>query len=200
MELRRQIVHFLFGLIIVLLIYFNIINYQIVGIFFLLSLFLNYFCKIKFINNFFKFFERESETKTFRAKGMVFYLLGTFLCLIFFEKNVAMASITILAVGDSLSTLKFNIKHPFNERKYLEASILAWLVSGFVASYFVPFYVSYIASFIAMFVESFDLRKYKIDDNLIVPLIAGLVMSLISLVWIIILIIKIIYTNLDEIF
>ncbi len=179
LEFRRQITHLLFGLILVLFIYFNLINYEIIGVLFILSLFINHFCKIKFVDKFMKFLERESETKSFRAKGLVFYLLGTFLSLILFEKNIAMASIIVLAIGDSVSTIKGRVKHPFNQNKYLEASILAWLISGLVASLFVPFYASYIASFVAMFVESFDLKKYKIDDNLLVPLIAGAVMSLI---------------------
>ncbi len=178
LELRRQIAHLLFGILLVALIYYNIIGYEIIGILFILSLTIPYLCKIKYFNNLVIYLERESETKSFRAKGLVLYLLGTFFTLILFDKNIALASIIILAVGDSLSTMKGRVKHPFNANKYLEASLLAWLISGLVASLFVLFYASYIASFIAIFVESFNLKKYKIDDNLIVPLIAGLVMSI----------------------
>ena len=182
LEFRRQIAHLLFGLLLVLLIYFDIIGYKIVGILFIISLLIPYLCKIQHFNKFVCYLERESETNSFRAKGLVFYLLGVFFSLILFDKNIALASITILAIGDSISTIRGRVKHPFNDKKYLEASILAWLISGFVASLFVPFYASYIASFVAMLIESFDCKIYgtKIDDNLIIPLVAGLVMTLIQ--------------------
>jgi len=180
LELRRQIAHLLFGILLVLLIYFDIIGFEVVGVLFIISLLIPYFCKIRHFNKFVYYLERESETNSFRAKGLVFYLLGVFFSLILFDKNIALASIIILAVGDSISAIKGRVKHPFNNKKYLEASVLAWLISGFIASLFVPFYISYIASFVAMFIESFDLKKLKIDDNLIIPLIAGLVMTLIQ--------------------
>ncbi|MBI2583384.1 MAG: right-handed parallel beta-helix repeat-containing protein [Candidatus Aenigmarchaeota archaeon] len=102
-----------------------------------------------------------------------------------FSRNVALASIMVLALGDSLSHLgRFgSIRHPFNKTRFLEGTAIGIVAGTLGALYFVPFSAAFFGSLAAMIAESFDLRvsKVKIDDNLLIPLVAGLVMSLVVL-------------------
>ena len=52
------------------------------------------------------------------------YFIGAIISLFLFEKQIALASIMILALGDSFCHLgKFgNLKHPFNDLKFDGAS------------------------------------------------------------------------------
>ena len=112
------------------------------------------------------------------------YLIGALLAVILFEKDIALAAIIILALGDSFSRLigPFGkIKHPFNNTKFLEG-VIAGIIAAFLgAILFVKPSEAIIASFFAMMLEGVNLRlgKFKIDDNITIPLIAGGVIWLI---------------------
>ena len=145
LELKRQIFHICVGIIIVALLYFELINELILFIAFLLSLFLSFLVKkgykLPFFSAVFDSFGRKSEKRKFPAKGAVFYLLGSALSVFFFEKNIAIASILILAFGDSVSRLvgPFGyLKHPFNNKKFIEGIIAGGIVATLAASIFVP--------------------------------------------------------------
>ena len=111
---------------------------------------------------------------------MIFYLLGSFFAIVLFPRDIAAASIMILALGDSFSRLVGpfgRILHPFDDTKFVEG-LVAGAIAGFVgASVFVKPMEAIIASTISMFIEGFDLKikGFKIDDNLIIPLVAGAV-------------------------
>ena len=182
LETRRQIFHALFGILIVLSLYFDILGLTFFAIFFLLAVLLSYIYKkrkIRIIKLFLDKFEREGA---FPGQGMITFILSTLLCLLLFDKNVALASLMILALGDSFTHLgKFGrIKHPFNEKKYLEGVILGILAGGVGASFFVNPLTAFLGSFFAMIFESFDIVVFdrRLDDNITVPLVAGVVMSL----------------------
>ena len=94
------------------------------------------------------------------------------------KKNIAMAAIMILALGDSVSRLVGPygyLKHPFHSEKFLEGMI-AGAAAGFLgALIFVSWLEALLASIIAMLIESIDLElnNFKIDDNLMIPVVAG---------------------------
>ena len=61
---------------------------------------------------------------------------------------------------------------------------IAGTISGFLAALlFVPFTPAFLGSFAAMVAEvvQIDLNQSQIDDNLIVPLVAGTVMYLVKI-------------------
>ena len=104
--------------------------------------------------------------------------------LVLFEKDIAMAAIIILALGDSFSRLigPFGkIKHPFNDKKFLEGVIAGMVAAALGAMLLVKPLEAIAASFFAMLLEGVNLRlfKFKIDDNITIPLIAGFVIWLI---------------------
>ena len=100
------------------------------------------------------------------------------------QNDCLIASIMILTLGDSVSflygTFLGKIRLRFNKLKKLEG-ILAGMLAAFLgALVFVDFIEAFFSSLIAMIVEGagFRIGVNDIDDNIIVPLVAGTVIYL----------------------
>ncbi len=96
-----------------------------------------------------------------------------------FPKDIAMASIMVLALGDSISHLYGlhygKTKHPLSKTKFMEGTI-AGTIFGFIGAFvFLPWWEAFLASFAAMIVEAIEIKigTNQVDDNLIVPFVAG---------------------------
>ncbi len=191
LEIRRKIAHLLLGVILVVLIYYDLIGKDVLGVFTIITFLVFYISrkiKIPFLNYLLDKFERPHVRKVFPGKGPLFYLIGAELSLVFFTKDIAMASILILAIGDSIpkvAGMRFRrIKHPFSDTRFLEGVIAGIILSSLAIAVFIKgvmWYEVLIASTIAIFLEGVDMKigLEKIDDNLIVPISAGVVISLI---------------------
>lgn len=187
LEFRRQIGHLVIGLSIVALLYFKIIDSAILAMIVagggIISLILKR-KKIPVLTRLLETFERKEDLEHFPGKGSFFLVLGATFATLIFPEMIALGAITIMAVGDSIATLigKYvgKIRFPFHKEKSFEGSLTAFFVSTLAASLFVPFPQAMIASLMAMTVESLPLKigKIKIDDNLVIPIVAGVVMSL----------------------
>lgn len=188
-ELRRQIFHILFGLVVVYLIYFGIfterIMFLIIIVGFLLSLISKYI-RLPLVGWFLDNFERQENMKLFPGSGMLFFMIGALLSLKLFGENIALASIMILTVGDSVSHIigsEFGAtKNPLSNsgRKLLEGT-LAGILVGFVAALvFVRPLEALLASIGAMIAEvvELDLNKRPVNDNIVVPVAAGTIIFL----------------------
>ena len=186
LELRRQIAHLITGLFIILLIKLKLINAAILlGILIIggvVSL-VSRKRKIPFIYPILRFFDRPIEIKTFPGKGSFYLVLGSFLSLMLFEERIALAAISIMAVGDSVSTLvglyigKYrNFINPF---KHLEGTVLAIIFSTIAAFTFVSFEKALLAATGGMIFEALTIRKIDryVDDNVLIPLVAGFIMT-----------------------
>jgi dolichol kinase len=189
LEIKRQLIHITLGLIIVSMLYFDLINY--LSLIFATIILINFSIltknniKIPIFNFFLKRLERDYEKKCVRAKGFIFYLIGSTFVVYFFSKEIAIACILILAFGDSVSRLVGPygyLKHPFNSAKFIEGIIAGCFAATIASMFFVPFTYAITASSIAMFIESLEIRinKFKIDDNLTIPIVAGIVMTVLS--------------------
>lgn len=185
LEIKRQLIHIFSGIILVLLLNFNLINATILFIIFIIGLILSLSSKkfhIPVIYSFLKIFDRKKDLEELPGKGAIFYVLGTFLVVLIFPKDIAMASIMILALGDSLSRLVGPygyLKHPFHNEKFFEGAI-AGAIAGFLgALFFVPWILALLGSLVSMLLEGLDLKikTFKIDDNLLIPLVAAVVME-----------------------
>ncbi len=179
-EIRRQAVHICLGLILNSLILFIIL---IIGI--IISILSRKF-RIPVIYSFLKLFERKHTLKTFPGRGTISFLIGCLLVLQLFEKDIALASIMILTFGDSVSHLfGWHIgrkRHPLNCLKSIEGNI-AGAIAGFLgAMFFISPLPALLASFGAMTAEAVELKMNEriVDDNIIVPLVAGTIIYLIS--------------------
>jgi dolichol kinase len=127
--------------------------------------------------------------KTFPGKGLIFFFVGVLLSIKLFERDIAFAAIMILTFGDSVSHLVGGsigqLKNLFNgkSRKLFEGT-LAGTIAGFCgAIFFVTPIEAFVASFVAMVAEvvQIDFNKNTLDDNFVVPLIAGAVIILMRL-------------------
>lgn len=112
-----------------------------------------------------------------------YWLLSCLLLLLFFDLNIAYASILILAFGDTAASFvgrnMGRMKNPLNEKKTVEGSLAFFATSVFAAMLFIPTYMAIVVAFIVSIIEALPLR---INDNLAVPLSAGVVMYLLKLV------------------
>lgn len=181
LEFRRQAFHAVFGIVIVLLVLLDILTAKrlllvaIVGAA-LSGLSVKY--RVPVISWFLEKFDRKEDK--IPGKGAFFFVLGCLIVLALFPKNIALASILILALGDSFATL---VGLHFGRiksitRKTLEG-FFAGAFAGFVGAFlFVDFFSALAGSLAAMFFEILEIRlgSKVIDDNIMVPLTAALVM------------------------
>ncbi len=189
-ELNRQLFHIFLGVLLALLLRYGQTDKEMILIITLTGLLLSYTIKktkirIPIIHQLLQKFERKKELENFPGKGIIFYLIGVSISLFLFPKEIAMASIMVLAFGDSVSHLYGlhfgRIKHPLSKTKFLEGTI-AGFVAGFIgALFFLGPFEAFFASLAAMLVEAIEIRigTEQIDDNLVVPFAAG------AIVWII---------------
>ena len=115
-------------------------------------------------------------------KWSIFYLLGAFLVVFIFPKDIALASIMILALGDSVSRLVGPygyLKHHFHNEKFFEGVIVGSIAGFLGALIFVSWILALAGSLISMLLEGIDLRikGFKIDDNLLILILAAVVMQ-----------------------
>lgn len=189
-ELYRQLLHLATGIATVALIYYNILSplaiflMIIVGI---LASILSKRTQLPFFSFCIKHLEREKQKKTFPGKGMIFFFVGTLLVIKLFPRDIALASIMILSLGDSISHIvgeRFGkMKNIFNgkSKKLLEGTIAGTFVGFAGAVLFVPVFEAFLGSTIAMIAEviQIDFNENTLDDNLVVALVAGTAMYLV---------------------
>jgi len=181
-EWNRQLFHIFLGISIAGLLLYDFIYKKIILIAIITGLILSYLSRkirIPVIHNLLEKFERKEELKKFPGKGIIFYFIGTYISLLLFPKDIAMASIMVLALGDSISHLYGlhygKIKHPLSKTKFLEGTI-AGVIFGFIgALVFLPWWEAFFASLAAMIAEAIEIKigAQQVDDNLIVPFVAG---------------------------
>ncbi len=112
------------------------------------------------------------------------YILITFCFVVaVFDKPVAIAALAFIIVGDTFAALVGRRwgKHRFFNGKSIEGSI-ACLIGTLIVAIFTPNLIVPVAvtgAVVAAFVEALPLG---IDDNVSVPLLSGLVMTLLSAV------------------
>jgi dolichol kinase len=128
----------------------------------------------KFFYKKLKFTLRDRE-KT-GVSGATFFMLGTFITILLFPKNIAILSLFILIICDSFASIvgiKFG-KIKIINTKTLEGSA-SFLLSAVIISYFgsIFFNISLtallIASLAASLLEVFD-KSLKCDDNVLIPI------------------------------
>lgn len=189
LELKRKILHILVGIIGIILLTYDIFNSLIIFILLIFGIFLSLLSlkyKIPLVNYFLRNFDREEDIKNLPGRGMIFSFVGALLALQLFQRNIALASITILTFSDSISYIvgKYFGKTSslLDSRKNIEGSLAGFLVSSILVSFFVPFYLAISGSLIAMLFEllTIKIQELKIDDNLIIPLSSGTAMFLIA--------------------
>ncbi len=183
--------HIAVGLVTIAFIYLNLLRPFTIFLMIIAGILASILCKrtrLPFFSYFLDKFEREEQRRKFPGKGMIFFFIGVLLSLQLFERNIALAAIMVLTLGDSVSHIfgaQFGqIKNIFNgDGKKLFEGTAAGVLAGFLGAWiFVPFPHALLGSTAAMLAEvvKIDLNDRTLDDNLIVPLVAGTVMVLVQ--------------------
>ncbi len=181
LELRRQFLHMAFGIFLMTMLYFNIFTiWHLIGIL-ILGIILSRLCKsftVPIASWIIDKFERPENLKTFPGKGPIFFVLGSIIVVYFFPLKIALASIIILTLGDSLAHIfgKLLSNRTYKYLKSIEGTIVGIAFSFFGALLFVNVFAALSGSLLSMTLESLKLNY--IDDNLLVPVTAALIMSL----------------------
>jgi dolichol kinase len=186
-EIFRKLIHIISGVLILL--GFQYLEWAIfIRILFVLLLLAILFTLIhlKFKIKFLESFTKENE-KAFPLKGSIFFVVGSILVMYIFSKDIALASITILTFGDSVSSLasffgkKYNL-NPFRRYKSLFGTFVGMIVAFLFALLFIDPISAIVGSFFGLLSEciAFKLGESDADDNIVVPLVAATAMYLLT--------------------
>lgn len=125
----------------------------------------------KFFNNMMRSHELDGK-----LTGASYVLIGSFITITLFPKEIAIPALLFASFGDTFAAL---IGKRFGRiriwEKTLEGSI-AGIIACILVTWFIPgipLFVKIIGAFAAMFIE---LMPIRIDDNLRIPLFSGTIM------------------------
>ncbi len=114
------------------------------------------------------------------ALAPLYFAFGILLTLIIFPVPASSAAIAMFALGDSSASIigsTISKRHlPFNRAKTLEGSLGGFIFAFLAGLIFVSPWIALIGATVAMTIEYLPL---PVNDNLMIPLITGLVLTLI---------------------
>ena len=126
---------------------------------------------------------KETVRDKFRPTGSMYVLAAAFLCSLLFSKPIAAISLTVMLTADAAAALigKFYGKRKIYKKKTLEGTTAFFACALLINMLFNPLstftYAGVLACLAATFSELFE-DKIKIDDNLSVPLLSGLILTI----------------------
>lgn len=186
LEFKRKIWHMLMGLFFIFLVYVDLISVvEVLGLL-LISVVVVIIQKqrmSRLVHWILKQIERDENIKDSPAIGMIFYLMGALVVMVVLPKDVFLAVLLILTIGDAAAPLigQFGQIDYFNNKKKKLEGVIGGIVAGALAAmFFVPWWEAWMASFLAMGLEGLDLKVsgWPIDDNFLIPIVGGLVIGL----------------------
>ncbi len=190
LEMKRLVIHLFLGISIMFLAvnfrYTQWLLFSLIAIGLIISL-ISVFVDIPVFAFLLDRLEKQKYRRTFPGKGLLFFLAGCLIVLRLFPISTALAAIAILTFGDATAHArgifgKVRHKKPFDIRKSVEGTVLGTIVGTFFAAFFVPLLYAFTAALFAMVAEVIAIRlgQDSVDDNVIVPFVAGMVIFLIS--------------------
>jgi dolichol kinase len=147
--------------------------------------------KISFIKNIFAKFNmilREKEQKG-NLTGASYMLVASCLTILFFDKDSAIISLLILIIADTNAAIfgKMIKSKKICGNKTLVGSI-AFFITTIIIICFYSFSISYISFYYAVITAAIltyvELKSivWKIDDNFSIPIIAGILLTLVNMI------------------
>lgn len=187
-ELRRKSIHLL-GLIFPILYVFTTRHTAIIGVGCLVALALGVELLKARLPAFRIIFMRifspmlRSQEQRGGLTGATYYLIGSFLCILLFDKTLAIVCLCFLTLGDLFAALvgKQWGRIKLFSRKSLEGSLACFIVCTAIALLmkFHPV-VAITGAIVATLIE---LLPIGVDDNVTMPLISGLAMHILISNW-----------------
>lgn len=127
---------------------------------------------------------KEKNVKSNLFTGGTYLVISVFLSILFFEKSIAVKSILILTISDSLAAIIGRLAGRIRiGNKTLEGSI-AFFISAIIITYVIPTYeytglTFYFAGFIAVLITTvIEQITGFLDDNLSIPLTFGVLYTI----------------------
>ena len=184
-EISRKIYHYSLMIVPIFYLYFIKNKWDIIIILIflvILSVIFEIFRKNKFkaLNNIFSFIMRKNEING-HITGSTWSITASLVVIIIFPKDIAIASIIFLAVGDATAAL-VGIRYPY--LKFKNKSI-SGSFSGFISIVFFLFLLGFdianpifiIGAFVAMIIE---ILPIPVNDNFSIPIFSGFFMYILD--------------------
>lgn len=154
------------------------------------NLLTEYFCykKISWARNCYeKFFiqtlrRKETCKKRFVPSGSVYVLTASLACTLLFPKTTAVTALSVMLISDACAAVcgKMFGSRKIHESKTLEGSMTFFISAFFVIIIYNPAsalsFAGFAACSAATLCELYD-DRIKVDDNLSVPLVIGLILT-----------------------
>jgi len=185
-ELPRKLLHILFGVFFLFLIYFlgTRLSFKIILVLFFVGLILATAMKFGFrhkvLEKIVSIVEREHE-KHFPGKAALIFFGTTLILLYLFrsEMLIVIAALSVEIFADSFAALigkKFG-KHIIVDKKYYkktaEGTLACFLIALIILAFFVPLWIALIGAIIATIVEFLP-----VNDNIGIPLLVAIALKL----------------------
>lgn len=129
--------------------------------------------------------KKEMNRNIFQISGSMYVLFSAIVCTMFFSKEIAVVSLTIMLVSDTFAALfgkAYGTRHLRNN-KTLEGTTALFVSALAIMVLFNPIlpvtYASILACTAATLAELYE-DKIEIDDNLAIPLFVGLILSILG--------------------
>lgn len=192
-EIRRKAFHIIFGALTGAMIYLlpEPISISVLSLILFVSVLFSILVKrgvrIPLLSWIIDLFERRQDLEQMPMRGSIFFTLGALCSVIIFSREIASASVLILAFGDGAATIvgvttgRTKLLH--NIKKSLEGSISGLIAGFFGAVLILPPVLAFAGALAGTIVESFDVKigDLTINDNLLIPIVCGAVMAFLSL-------------------
>ena len=188
-EIMRKSIHISCGIAISVLYTICQKNLLVIGLLF--SLFIIFFFELLRFKGLVPVpFLRDKEKK--KIGGHAFFMLGASLSILLFDKQIAIASISMLAIGDAASGIAQSVKRGTlvtlegYKRGIKPPDVILTMFSvSFLVGYFIldSLAMAVIGAIGATIADGVYLKicSVMIDDNLTIPLYSGFLVSLVSL-------------------
>ena len=187
-ELRRKSIHLL-GLVVPILYFFTSWDLAIIGVGGLVTLAFAAELLKGLVPTFRAIFLRifspilRSQERRGGLTGATYFLIGSFLCILLFDKTLAIVCLCFLTLGDLCAALigKQWGRIKLFSRKSLEGSLACFVVCT-AAALLIGLHpiVAITGAIVATVIE---LLPIGVDDNVTIPLISGLAMHLLISSW-----------------
>ena len=183
-EVKRKMFHIVLGFGVVALYYFNIFDASRLFLLILFGLIvctLAKYYKIPGIQYMLDEFERKENLKRLPGKSVIYFLAGALLAILIFPKDIAIASLLILTIGDGISPIIGMSEGSIAGAAFSIVGIMLFVYWGYIS---ITFLEAFLASFAAMFFEGVEWQLHRDlqDDNIIIPLVSGWVIWLLRII------------------
>lgn len=114
-----------------------------------------------------------------RYSGASYILVASILTIVLFDKPIAVCALAFIFIGDTAAAMvgrKWG-RHRFSNKSYegSAAFFITALIPAFFLSQYIPLWIGIVGALTATVTEALS---GKLDDNMSVPLVSGLVMHL----------------------